>query len=38
MKKSMTIVEVTSRIGERFAEDKDATLIIREIRDKPYDD
>jgi hypothetical protein len=37
MKRRVTLVEVTSWIGEHVLEDTDATQIIREMRDKQYD-
>ena len=36
-KRSVTLNEVTSWIGEHVVEDADATAIIREMRDKKYD-
>jgi hypothetical protein len=36
-KRSVTLDEVTSWIGEHVVEDADATAIIREMRDKKYD-
>jgi hypothetical protein len=37
IKRSVTLDEVTSWIGEHVVEDADATAIIREMRDKKYD-
>ena len=36
-KRSVTLDEVTSWIGEHVVEDADVTAIIREMRDKRYD-
>lgn len=37
IKRRVNLEEVTSWIGDHVVEDKDPTLIIREMRDKPYD-
>jgi hypothetical protein len=36
-KRSVTLDEVTSWIGEHVVEDADVTAMIREMRDKQYD-
>jgi hypothetical protein len=36
-KRSVTLDEVTSWIGEHVVEDADVTAVIREMRDKQYD-
>lgn len=36
-KRSVTLDEVISWIGEHVVEDADATAVIREMRDKKYD-